>query len=788
MSTQTTTFHPKESSYLQYIKDNHQLKVIAIGVSSSLLKNKVILFLKENNLLGQLIDNYQSINEQKKGIFIAHLRLNNSFIINNIIFVPDKLLIGKEIPIYDSITKNNNINFKKLNLLEKGCYVVHKQYGIGKFEDIDLITSGSITKECIKIIYAENSALYLPIENIDQISKYKQVTEENNSVVLDSLKSKLWQNRKAKTESKIQKLAYDIIKIASERKLLLGEIYSRESRQDMVNKIEKSFNYIETEDQIKAIEAIYEDLSSGKIMNRLLCGDVGFGKTEVAIRAAFLVVCGKICSKNYSQVVILCPAVFLAAQHYENICKRFSEFNIKVELLSRFVPAKKAFQIKQELANGQIDVIIGTHALLQDNIEFKNLGLIICDEEQSFGVAHKEKLKALSPKTHILTITATPIPRTLQSALYGITDISVLSTAPFGRNIIKTEIITFLKQEIHDILLHEKQCGGQTIIITPRIADIAEINDKISNIMPSLRIGIMHGSLSEKEMDHIMDIFYNGAYDIIIATTIIATGMDFGNSNTIIINKPEMFGLSQLYQIRGRVGRRDKQAYCYLLTDERNILDKDKMRRLSMLQAFNYSGSSLAISNSDLDIRGGGNLLGKDQSGIISDIGPELYYDLLNEAINSLDGKQNKKYEVNIDIGKSIYIPKEYISDATTRIEFYRKIGAIESSYDVLNLKAEMMDRFGSLPDVIENLFEIANIKQLCYKYKISNLKLTNNKLKIKFFSDLDINIDNLINLFSKDKNYKPCPDNSIEISHNLNISNIIQLDKLRLIIEKLVF
>ncbi len=748
-------------SCIEYIKQNSG-KTIAISCSTHLLQTKIGLVLKENGINSVFIEKYTDLQKAKQGVFLVNLKLTGSFITENIVFIPDEIFIGKKLASHEFSVKRARINTKKINSLEEGCFVVHKQYGIGRFVGTELITTGGITHECIKINYADNSALYVPVENICEINKYETSSENEATVQLDSLKSKSWQGRKKRTESKIQEMAFKIIQIAAERKKSVGEIYNPILRSEMIKKLENTFNYVETEDQLKAIESVYEDLSNGKIMNRLICGDVGFGKTEIAIRAAFLVLSGKLCGQNYSQVAMLCPAVFLAGQHFENISKRFKEFDLRVELISRFVEPKKVKQIKQDLYDGKVDMIIGTHSLLQDDIAFKNLGLIICDEEQLFGVGHKEKLKSLANKAHLLTITATPIPRTLQTALYGINDMSMLTTPPFGRTIIKTDIIKFEKKLIHDILLNEKQQGGQSIIITPKIADIDELIVKLHNILPSLSIGIMHGNYNEKDLDNIIHNFYNGKYDIIVATTIIATGMDFGNSNTIIINKPEMFGLAQLYQIRGRVGRRDKQAYCYLLTTDRIINDKHKMHRLLTLQTFNYSGSSIAIASSDLDIRGGGNLLGKDQSGVISEIGPELYYDLLQSAIDEHHSKKHNDFEINVDIGKSIYIPKEYILDSTTRIEFYRKIGLIETHDDVLNLKTEMIDRFGNLPDSIENLFEIADIKQICRIYGICDLKYTKTKLKIKFISQNDINIEKMMSL-AKRNIIKINPDNSIE-------------------------
>jgi len=756
---------------IEYIKQNSG-KVIAISCSTHLLKTKIELILSEHDIFCKNADKFSDLRAAKNGVFLVNLKFSESFCVDNIVFIPDEVFIGKKLASHDFSVKKTRVNTKKLNSIEIGCFVVHKQYGIGKFDGTELITTGGITHECVKIIYAENSALYVPIENMNQISVYEVSKDSEVVVNLDSLKSNRWQGRKKRTESKIQEMAFEILKIAAERKASVGEVYNPVLRSEMLKRIEHSFHYVETEDQLKAIESVYDDLSNGRIMNRLVCGDVGFGKTEIAIRAAFMVLCGKACGQNYSQVAMLCPAVFLAGQHFENISKRFEEFGLRVELLSRFVDNKKAAQIKQDLKDGKVDMIIGTHALLQDTITFKNLGLIICDEEQLFGVAHKEKLKTMAKTAHLLTITATPIPRTLQTALYGITDISMLTTPPFGRSIIKTDIITFEKERVHDILLAEKQHGGQSIIITPKIADIDSIIAKIQRILPGLSIGTMHGNHSEKDLDLIIHNFYSGKYDIIIATTIIATGMDFGNSNTIIINRPEMFGLSQLYQIRGRVGRRDKQAYCYLMADDRVMADRDKMRRLSMLQAFNYSGSSIAIASADLDLRGGGNLLGKDQSGVISEVGPELYYELLEQAMQESNGNKNNNFEITVDIGKSIYIPAEYIIDAGTRIEFYRKIAAVETHDDVLNLKSEMIDRFGTLPDSIENLFETVDIKQICRTFGICAVKATKTKIRIKFIATNNIDIDKILDLVKAGK-IKLNTDNSIEIIGNFDDKNI---------------
>jgi transcription-repair coupling factor (superfamily II helicase) len=678
--------------------------------------------LSENSIFCKNVQQYSDLQAAKNGFFLVDLKLSQSFCVDNIVFIPDEVFIGKKLASHDFSVKKVRVDTKKINSLEVGCFVVHKQYGLGRFDGTELITTGGITHECIKIIYADNSALYVPVENIGQISKYEVSSESEIVVQLDSLKSKSWQGRKKRTESKIQEMAFEILKIAASRKSSVGEVYNTVLRAGVLQKIEYSFNYVETEDQLKAIESVYDDLSNGRIMNRLVCGDVGFGKTEVAIRAAFKAVA------DSKQVAVLVPTTILCHQHARSFAERLKNFPCKVDYINRFKSAKEITETLKKVASGEVDILVGTHKIVGEKVKFKDLGLIIIDEEQKFGVAVKDKLKTLKTTVDTLTLTATPIPRTLQFSLMGARDLSIINTPPPNRQPVLTEVMTFQEDAIRDAISYEVSRGGQVYFVNNRLSNIKEIAGMISRLCPGIRVGIGHGQMEGKQLEKIMMDFIQGEYDVLIATTIIESGIDISNANTIIINDAHNFGLSDLHQLRGRVGRSNKKGFCYLISQPISLLTSEARKRLEALVQFSDLGSGFNIAMKDLDIRGAGNLLGGEQSGFISEIGFEMYQKILNEAMDELKEEEFKDLyddrttetmgahfvkDCVLETDFELRIPEDYINNVSERLSIYQEIDGLNTVEELAQHKQQLIDRFGPMPRVVKELFRSFELRWL---------------------------------------------------------------------------
>jgi len=599
--------------------------------------------------------------------------------------------------------------------LAPGDLVVHVDHGIGRFAGLQAIEAAGAPHDCLEIHYAGGDKLFLPVENVELLSRYGS---EESTVELDRLGSGGWQTRKARMKSRIREIAGELIKIAAERQL--RDAPKLTIAPGAYDEFCAGFPYEETDDQLTAIESALDDLGKGRPMDRLVCGDVGFGKTEVALRAAFDV------AINGKQVALIVPTTLLARQHYKTFCERFRGFPIQVAQASRLVPTAQMKDVKEGLASGKVDIVIGTHALLGRGIKFKDLGLLIVDEEQHFGVSHKEKLKTLRSEVHVLTLSATPIPRTLQLALTGVRDLSIIASPPVDRLAVRTFVTPFDPVTIREALLREKYRGGQSFYVCPRIENLAEAKDFLDKNVPEVRVAVAHGQMAPTVLDDIMSAFYDGKYDVLLSTTIIESGLDIPTANTLIVHRADMFGLSQLYQLRGRVGRSKLRAYALFTLPTKQKITLQAERRLKVLQSLDTLGAGFQVASHDLDIRGAGNLLGEEQSGHIKEVGFELYQQMLEEAVESLKAgitaPVEDRWSPQITIGTPVLIPEDYVADLSVRLALYRRLADLEDAREMDAFAAELVDRFGKLPVEVEHLLQVVAIKALCRRANVEKL------------------------------------------------------------------
>ena len=588
--------------------------------------------------------------------------------------------------------------------LTPGDLVTHIEHGVGRYIGLKAIDALGAPHDCLELQY-DGGKLFLPVENIELLTRYGS----DEGAQLDRLGGAGWQQRKAKMKERVRAIAAELIKIAAARQL--KSLPPVEPPSGLYDEFAARFPYQETEDQEKAIGEVIGDLSAGRPMDRLVCGDVGFGKTEVAMRAAF------VAAMSGEQVAVVVPTTLLARQHYRGFAERFSGFPLKVRQLSRFVDAKDAKETRAALAEGTVDIVVGTHALLAESITFKRLGLVIVDEEQHFGVIHKERLKNLKADVHVLTLTATPIPRTLQLALSGVRDLSLITTPPVDRLAVRTFVTPFDPLVVREALLREHYRGGQSFFVAPRISDLREAEEFLKSVVPEVKSAVAHGQMSPKVLEEVMTAFYERKVDVLVSTNIVESGLDIPTANTLIVNNADKFGLSQLYQLRGRIGRSKQRAYAYLTTPAEKRLTETATRRLEVLQSLDQLGAGFSVASHDMDIRGAGNLLGEEQSGHVREVGIELYQEMLEEAVSGLkeggEADVADQWSPTINLGASVLIPEPYVADLNVRMSLYRRLAGIETREDIDRFAAELIDRFGPLPDEVRHLFEIVTIKQL---------------------------------------------------------------------------
>ncbi|MBA4270974.1 MAG: transcription-repair coupling factor, partial [Methylobacterium sp.] len=604
----------------------------------------------------------------------------------------------------------------ELSSLSPGDLVVHVDHGIGRFIGLRSITAVGAPHDCLEIHYAADSKLFLPVENIELLSRYGS---EDTEVALDRLGGGGWQARKAKLKQRIREMAGKLIAIAAAR--ALKEAPRLIPQEGIYDEFCARFPYEETEDQQNTIDAVLDDMAAGRPMDRLVCGDVGFGKTEVALRAAFA------CALAGKQVAVVVPTTLLARQHYRNFAERFKGLPVNVGQASRFVSAQDLKAVKAGIKDGTMDIVVGTHALLAKGIEFKDLGLVIVDEEQHFGVNHKERLKEFRAEVHMLTLTATPIPRTLQLAMTGVRELSIIATPPVDRLAVRTFVTPFDPLIVREALLRERYRGGRSFYVVPRIEDIAEVKDFLDKQVPEAKVGIAHGQMAAGQLEDVMTAFYEGQYDVLLSTTIVESGLDIPTANTLIIHRADMFGLAQLYQLRGRVGRSKVRAYALFTVPATRKLTDQAEKRLKVLQSLDTLGAGFQLASHDLDIRGAGNLLGDEQSGHIKEVGYELYQQMLEEAVAALKSgvefESEAQWSPTIQIGAPVMIPEHYVTDLTLRLTLYKRLSTLDDDGDLQSFGAELVDRFGPLPEEVQQLLEIVAIKALCKRANVEKVE-----------------------------------------------------------------
>ena len=648
---------------------------------------------------------------------IAVFPLETGFLTQNLAVIGDQDVLGDRLARSSKRRKSSADAIAEAASLAAGDLVVHIEHGIARFSGLKTIDAAGAPHDCLELEYAGGDRLFLPVENVDLLSRYGGQGVE---ATLDRLGGASWQSRKARLKKRIRDIADALIRTAAGR--LLHEAPRLVSPAGLYDEFAARFPYEETEDQERAIDAVLTDLASGRPMDRLVCGDVGFGKTEVALRAAF------VAAMEGRQVAVIVPTTLLARQHFETFCDRFRGLPIRIEQASRLVPSARLSAIKDGLADGTVDIVIGTHALLGKSIKIRDLGLLIVDEEQHFGVRHKERLKELKAGIHVLTMTATPIPRTLQLALTGVRDLSLIATPPVDRMAVRTFVTPFDPLTIREALIREHVRGGQSFYVVPRVSDLAEVGDFLETHVPECKVAIAHGQMPAAALDDAMTAFYDRQFDILLSTSIIESGLDIPSANTLIVHRAHMFGLAQLYQLRGRIGRSKLRAWAYMTTPVNLRLTDTATRRLQVLQSLETLGSGFQLASHDLDIRGAGNLLGEEQSGHIREVGFELYQHMLEEAVAALrigedTAEAEDQWSPQITIGMPVLIPETYVSDLSVRMALYRRLANLIEVEEIDSFGAEMIDRFGPLPQEVEHLLKIVLVKGLCRKANVEKVE-----------------------------------------------------------------
>ncbi|WP_420014003.1 transcription-repair coupling factor [Tateyamaria sp.] len=694
----------------------------------------------------------------KRGLHLTVWALEHGFEAPGLTVISEQDVLGDRL-IRAPKRKRRAENFlTETQSLSPGDLVVHVDHGIGRYQGMEVVTAAGAAHECLLLEYAEKSKLYLPVENIELLSKYGH--EEG---LLDKLGGGAWQSKKAKLKERIREMADKLIRIAAERALRKAPVL--EPPVGLWDAFSARFPYQETDDQLSAIEAVIDDLTSGAPMDRLICGDVGFGKTEVAMRAAF------VAAMSGVQVAVIAPTTLLARQHYKSFAERFRGLPVDVRQLSRFVSAKDAASARDAMSRGTADIVVGTHALLAKGVRFDNLGLLIIDEEQKFGVTHKERLKQLRSDVHVLTLTATPIPRTLQLSLTGVRDLSIIGTPPVDRLAIRTYVSEFDTVTIREALLREHYRGGQSFYVVPRISDLPEIEEFLKAQLPELTYVVAHGQMAAGELDDRMNAFYDGKYDVLLATTIVESGLDIPTANTMVVHRADMFGLAQLYQIRGRVGRSKTRAYAYLTTKPRAKLTATAEKRLRVLGSLDTLGAGFTLASQDLDIRGAGNLLGEEQSGQMRDVGFELYQNMLEEAIakikaGELEGLSDadEQWAPQINLGVPVLIPEAYVPDLDVRLGLYRRLSGLSTKVELEGFAAELIDRFGPLPREVNTLMLVVRIKAMCKRAGIAKLDGGPKGGVIQFHNDKFASPQGLVEFIQDQRGLAKVKDNKIVV------------------------
>jgi transcription-repair coupling factor (superfamily II helicase) len=713
-------------------------------------------------------DDWASIHRKPAGsVSLVTLGVERGFVADELALVGEQDLLGERISRPPRRRMRADQFIAEATEIAEGDLVVHQEYGIGRYDGLDTLHVTGAPHDCLRLIYDGDEKLFLPVENIEVLSRFGSETQ---GVALDKLGGVAWQSRKARMKQRIRDMADQLIRIAAARQIRDAAIMA--PGEGAWDEFCARFPFAETEDQARAIADVLEDLASGRPMDRLICGDVGFGKTEVALRAAF------IAAMSGAQVAVVVPTTLLARQHYRTFSERFAGLPIAIAQLSRMVPAKEAVEVRRGITDGSLNIVIGTHALLSKTIEFADLGLLVVDEEQHFGVAHKERLKQLKADVHVLTLTATPIPRTLQLALSGVREMSLISTPPVDRLAVRTFIMPFDAVVIREALQRERFRGGQVFCVVPRIEDLPRMAERLREIVPEARMAQAHGRLPPTELERVMTEFGDGRFDILLSTNIVESGLDMPAVNTLVIHRADMFGLGQLYQLRGRVGRGKQRGYAYLTWPPNLRLSIAAEKRLTVMQTLDALGAGFTLASHDLDIRGAGNLLGDEQSGHIREVGIELYQQMLEDAVGELRagegrrGGQERDWTPNISLGLPVLIPEQYVRDLPVRLGLYRRIGGLASDAETEAMAAELVDRFGPLPEEVENLLQVVALKRACREAGVEKLEAGPKGMLLSFRGNAFANPAGLVAwLASKGGLVRLRPDHKLAIVREMDVS-----------------
>ncbi|GAA4643960.1 transcription-repair coupling factor [Pontixanthobacter gangjinensis] len=696
-------------------------------------RSRIASILSEAGTKTALADTWQqALGLAAKGQPVAMvLPLDSGFSNSDLELLTEQDILGDRLVRRKKRKKDADAFLAELSALGRGDLVVHIEHGIGKYLGLEPIAVGKSQHDCVMLEYKGGDKLFIPVENIDVLSRYGS---SEDAVMLDRLGGEAWQKRRSNLKDRIRAIAGELMQVAAERALKKAPIF--EAEEASFNQFVDRFPWQETDDQEAAIADVLRDLESGRPMDRLVCGDVGFGKTEVALRAAF------VAAMNGQQVAVVAPTTLLARQHFTNFTERFEGFPLKVGRLSRLVPPKEAKETREGLEAGTMDIVIGTHAILSKSTQFKNLGLVIVDEEQRFGVTHKEKLKQLRSNVHMLTLTATPIPRTLQMAMSGLRELSTIQTPPVDRLAVRTYVMEWDEMVMREALLREHHRGGQSFIVVPRISDMADVEEWLKEHVPEIKPISAHGQMSPTEVEERMSAFYEGKYEVLLSTTIVESGLDIPSANTIIIHRADRFGLAQLYQLRGRVGRSKLRAYAYLTHPKDQQLSEIAEKRLKVLSDLDSLGAGFQLASHDLDIRGAGNLLGDEQSGHIREVGFELYQSMLEDAILAVKAgamglsPDREKVSPQITVDAPIMIPEDYVPDLAVRMALYRRLNDAKDKAEIEAMAAEMIDRFGALPDATSNLIRLIEIKHQAIEANIAKIDVGARGTLVTFHND----------------------------------------------------
>jgi len=703
-------FDAVKAHIAEAIADGRRVAVACTTIGS---RDRLTTLLREHGLdRVETIDTWPEVETSPVGVVTTLvIDLDHGFEMSSLVVLSESDILGDRLARPARRARRAANFLSEATSLEASDLVVHIDHGIGRYQSLETLEVGGAPHDCLLLVYAGNDKLYLPVENIEMLSRFG-AGEASEDVALDKLGSASWQARKARLKKRLRDMADELIRVAAER--ALKPVSAMDAPAGLYEEFSARFPYTETDDQARAIDDCLADLAAEKPMDRLVCGDVGFGKTEVALRAAFVTAfAGK-------QVAVVVPTTLLCRQHFANFQERFAGVPVRIAQLSRLVPPKQSAEVRRDLTDGKVDIIIGTHSLLSKSIEFSDLGLLVIDEEQHFGVAQKERLKALKADVHVLTLTATPIPRTLQLAMSGVRSMSLIATPPVDRLAVRTFVMPFDPVIVKEAILRERHRGGQVFYICPRIEDLDKVAAEIHHIVPDIRMAMAHGRMPARRLEDTMTAFYEGKYDLLLSTSIIESGLDVPTANTLIVHRADMFGLAQLYQLRGRVGRSKTRAYAYYTVRSERLLKGAAEKRLHVIQTLDTLGAGFTLASHDMDIRGAGNLLGEEQSGHIREVGLELYQQLLEEAVQTARGGTTAEAEPvdmwspQIAVGSAVLIPETYVTDLGVRLGLYRRLADLTTDADIDAFAAELIDRFGSLPDEVENLLKIVRIKRLC--------------------------------------------------------------------------